>query len=476
MTQQTKITGAAKKVKEWCEAEGQNLLAHEGDFYMYRKGAWEILRGDTAKEKLEPILMEACEEWGSEYAKAHKAHWRTLQTLTSVRNVKLDGAPLVACKNGTLHFDERELYEWEPKDYITRRLQFDFDKKAKCPKWLSTLRRMFKDSTRDDAEVEQCLRFIQQWMGVNIVGPAAKDTRYLKQALFFLGPPGSGKSSVADVFRALMGSNNISATPLHKVNDTFGLEDLVGRVAWIADDVSDESKTLDPNQFKVLITGEPFSVNRKYRTPITTTFQGAVLMTGNTMPRIPDNSGAAFDRISVVNLRNKFTSDDLKRDLEGSPNLLAYLHKHNEFPGIINWALDGFEDAFDARKFAKPKTIVKYVDALRRENNPIFDFLSDGIVEDERYGIHADAAAALAIEFARERHGEKLAFKKASSQLVAVIEETRPKIRLEYDESGTKVTHFLGAKIHSDVLPFWMAAKDKTMSTLKNLDKPHFKR
>jgi P4 family phage/plasmid primase-like protien len=312
-------------------------------------------------------------------------------------------------------------------------------------------------------------------MGINIVGPAAKSTRYLRQALVLIGPKYTGKSTLADVFRTLLGTDNITALPLSAVNTDFGKADLIGRDAWIADDVMNENTILDPNAWKVLVSGEPINTDVKHKDRRTFHFTGAIMLTGNALPRIKDNSGAAIERMSIVKLKNRFSPADLHKTLDGCSNLIEYLHRHDEFPGIINWALQGFRDAFDAKKLAKPRTISDFAEMYRRDSTPMYDFVRDVFEENSRYAIHADAVAALATEFAAQRHDRRLSLKDASREITSIVEETMPNVSVEHDESNSRIVHFVGAKLTRVARPFWDAARDRYASVLKDISSPDFR-
>lgn len=478
MAQQTKITNAANLFLNTLEDQKCPVIFYEGNVFQYNgKGAWDLLRSkDDIDKKFENALMAACEEWGAEYSKAHRAIWRTVQTLATATKAKIDAKPYIALKNGTLSFLDRELLEWDDEHYITRRVPFTYDPKAKCPRWLEALERLLRDKSRDAEETRRCIKFLQQWFGVNLVGPAAKQSRYLKKALIFIGRTGSAKSSVTNVFKALIGTENVSSKPLHQISSEFGKADLIGRHAWIADDVTDGNKELDPNGFKVLVTGETVNANRKNRDDVNFVFEGAILMTANGMPKIPDNSGAAFDRLSIIQLKNQFSPETAKKQLEGTAGLVEFLQKHNEFPGIINWALDGFEEAARDKSFTQPKTIRNFVDEKRRDSNSTYDFVREGIVEDPRFTLHIDALAAVAVEFAAQRHARKMSHKQAITELTEVIEEVLQEADIEHDETNSRAKYVNGAKVAPEALAYWALAKDRGNPSIANIDKPHFRR
>jgi len=70
---------------------------------------------------------------------------------------------LLNVSNGTLDLRTGSLWEYKKSDYITRMIDIEYDKKAKCPNWESFLNKIFMG----DSEM---IDFIQRSIGYSITG------------------------------------------------------------------------------------------------------------------------------------------------------------------------------------------------------------------------------------------------------------------------------------------------------------------
>ncbi len=111
-----------------------------------------------------------------------------------------------------------------PTLFTTNVLPYGWDAAADCPEWLCFLGSLLAD---DPASTDT----LQEWFGLCL----APDTRHHK-LLMLIGPPRSGKGTIARVHRGMIGNQNLCSPTLSSLAGPFGLWPLVGKlVALIAD-------------------------------------------------------------------------------------------------------------------------------------------------------------------------------------------------------------------------------------------------
>src|SRR5258708_34824429 len=116
-----------------------------------------------------------------------------------------DGMPppmeCVAFPNGILHLPTKVWHQATPNFLNTTVLPYEYDAEATCPLWIQTLDQWFPP--KDNGEPADEVLLLQEIYGYL----CSMDTR-AQAMFFFLGFPGSGKSTAATVARAIVGAQN----------------------------------------------------------------------------------------------------------------------------------------------------------------------------------------------------------------------------------------------------------------------------
>jgi putative DNA primase/helicase len=154
-----------------------------------------------------------------------------------------------------------------------------------------------------------------------------------QQKIFeIVGPPRSGKGTIARVLQRLIGHDSTVAPTLAGIATNFGLAPLIGKQVAIISDARLGSRA---DQHAIVerllsISGEDvISVDRKYLSAWTGRLQIRFLILSNELPQLADASGALSSRFIVLVLANSFYG---REGLGLIDRLLA------ELPGILNWS------------------------------------------------------------------------------------------------------------------------------------------
>ena len=196
------------------------------------------------------------------------------------------------------------------------------------------------------------------------------DTSHHK--LFMLvGPPRSGKGTIARVLQRMHGKENVAGPTLSSLAMNFGLQELIGKpVAVISDArLSGRSDAAVIAERLLSISGEDcLTIDRKHRDPWTGTLPTRFLILTNELPRIADSSGALASRFVILMLTKSFLG---KEDHQ----LMAKLRP--ELSGIFNWALAGRARLERRGYFVMPKSSQEAVEEIIALSSPIRAFIRD---------------------------------------------------------------------------------------------------
>lgn len=348
----------------------------DGAMYLYNDGVWR-LASTVDREDIDRILAKLATNCGIVFASKRDVVHTAIKSSEKFRidPSKLNHSGRVVFRNATLHIDEdtTTLLPHSPDDMQTRRVDVDYNSEATCPGWLEVLDRVFSD--RPPKERADIIAFLQEWFGLALCGSTGTP-RQLRKVLFLYGPPRTGKSTILDVLRRLLGTAYIATGRVKDVNRPFGLETFMTASAWISEEVEGLQHLVDASRIKAIVTGEPLSVPRKYATDGTLRFSGPVAWSSNAKPNFSDGTSAVYDRILLLNLERQFSTEESVVHF-GRKRPEEWLEDRNEYPGIVNWALEGYQRVMKRGQYEKIQEISQAGESWREQNDPLYAFARD---------------------------------------------------------------------------------------------------
>jgi len=277
-----------------------------------------------------------------------------------------DPRECIAAKNGIVNLrklttgESDYLMPASPDYFSTSCLPFDFDEHATQPvEWL----RFLNDLWPNDPESIECL---QEWMGLLLV----PDNR-LGKMLLMVGPPRSGKGTIAKVIQALIGTENVAAPTLAGLATNFGLWSLIGKQVAIVGDarLSPKTDTAIIAERLLSISGDDaITIDRKNLPPITTTLTTRIVILTNQIPQFTDASSALAKRFITLRMTNSFLGQE---DIGLSDRLLR------ELPSILAWAIVGWQRLMENGRFTIPNASQEITTQLEDSASPISAFIRE---------------------------------------------------------------------------------------------------
>lgn len=197
---------------------------------------------------------------------------------------------LVCFRNGGLDVETGELRPHSPEHRLVSGINAAYDRTASCPRFLQFLDEVF----RDDADKEQKIRFVRQWMGYLLIPDAS-----FQKMLYLLGRGANGKSLFCKVVEAMVGRENASHAMLNRLGRAAVRSEIAGKLVNISSDLPAQALTGD-GYIKSIVSGDPIEAERKYQDSCTITPFARLMVATNSMPHSSDDSDGHFRRIIIL--------------------------------------------------------------------------------------------------------------------------------------------------------------------------------
>jgi len=303
------------------QQEAGRLWLYPDQWVFYDQGIWL----DGCEGEARQSIGEAVKAAKAEGVRPTQARQRSVTAWTAEVELwtdpaKFDQDPdLLVCNNGTLHLPTRELWPHKPENYITQKVRYDYNPQAKAEIFMYAL---------GCATDKDTANFLQEFAGYSLT----TDTRH-ELAVWFTGPPGSGKSTIVEGYQAMAGDMTTTLGLAQIENSRFALGDLKGKRLAIS--------TEQPGAYmkatsilNAIISGEEVIVERKFQNPLIIRPVTKILWAMNQLPRVQSAGDGLFRRVKIV----KFPA--IPKD-EQDPKIKEAIR--TEGAGILNWALDGLD-------------------------------------------------------------------------------------------------------------------------------------
>lgn len=346
-----------------------NLVQSEcGDYYIYSsKGYYKKAEVPLLKQIFRVILDEYDDQiWSTSYEKSYLA---ALVGLVKIEQTITEGNhDLINFTNGVLNIKTYKFSKHSPSFYTVNQLPYTFDPEANCHKFDSFLQDIFEED-------EERVQLIQQLLGYVLLREIK-----IQKAFIFLGNGSNGKSILAEIITELLGKENVSTTPLSKLNGTFAMQNIHGKLANISTE-NEVMTTFNTQEFKALTSGDMVEVEKKYKDAYSVNNYTKIIIVLNKMMDSDDMSDGYYRRLQIIPF-NK-TYHELKQGQQKKPNvnymnplLLDELKK--ELPGIMNFALKGLrileENNFRLTSCSESD---KALEVYKRQQNPMSVFVDE---------------------------------------------------------------------------------------------------
>lgn len=266
---------------------------------------------------------------------------------------------LVPFNNGVLNMDTGNIITYDdcPQCFFSK-IPHDFPTAdVDCP----VAEEFIRDITQGDNDLAELL--------FQIIGACIYRHSPLRGFFILIGPKANGKSTFLKWLNYILGNDNVSHIPLNQLGNQFSTKDLMGKMANLAEDISD-TYISDATVIKSVTTSDVLRADVKFHEPLIFAPYCTMLFTANFLPNISDPTGAVQSRIIPV----PFTADFLTSPIT---NMLEQLCTEQAAQWALLRGALAFNRARAAKSYAKPQCVTKTSDEYAKSNNPVLMFLSE---------------------------------------------------------------------------------------------------
>jgi putative DNA primase/helicase len=264
----------------------------------------------------------------------------------------------IAFSNGVLDLNTHKFTPHSCKNLITSVLPYQYAPGLTCYKWLEFL----GQALGGDAQAIELVQAFFRWA----LTPKPQGKLAIECAWDLLGEPGTGKGTVLETLRNMVGKENAGTFRGKSFSNPNVAASLLDKRVSIC---SDSTGALDDiGLYSEIVTNEPVLLKFLYKDIINTTLNTFLVRAYNSVPPAPFGSEGLDRRIIAL----AFNHHPQVKDIHLQQKINA------ELPGIFNWAWS-ISEAEMVRRISTAGEIqaVKEASIHRFEaNNPWFVFLS----------------------------------------------------------------------------------------------------
>lgn len=340
-------------------------LCKNHDFiYLYNGTFWT----NIDKETFQKFLGEAAEQMGVAKFSARFYQFRDQlykQFLATAYLPTPEGDKdivLINLKNGTFEISPEgtKLRGFDPSDFITYQLPFDYDPKAKAPVFQNFLDRVLPDKERQ--------KILAEYLGYVFIKHGS-NTLKEEKVLILYGTGANGKSVFYEIVRAMLGDENVSSYSLQSLTNDNGYfrANLANKLVNYASEINNN---LEASIFKQLASGEPVEARLPYGQPFILKQYAKLIFNCNELPKDVEHTNAYFRRFLIVPF------DVTIPEHEQDKNLRTKIID-KELSGVFNWVLDGLNRLLKQKRFSECEAAKQALEQYKTESNSIKLFLDD---------------------------------------------------------------------------------------------------
>ncbi|MFW2490984.1 DNA primase family protein [Clostridium chromiireducens] len=286
-------------------------------------------------------------------------------------NIVAEDVPLsppdkIVVNNGLLDIETLELEPFDPNYIAVNKLPINYNPNAKAPVVDQVLNKIACNDPTLRSLIEE------------MAGYPLLRRPELGRCFILTGRGSNGKSTLLDMIKGMLGEKNVSAIGMEEIEQRFKTADIVGKLANIGDDISNNYMP-DNAKFKKLVTGESLIVERKGKDPFEIRNFGKLIFSANEIPRVNDTSDGLTRRLIIVPFNARFSSNDPDYD----PYIKDKLMKEESLEYLLILGLKGLKRMLKKYEFTQVESVKKELEEYERINNPILAFREEFKINNE---------------------------------------------------------------------------------------------
>lgn len=321
----------------------------------------------TDESDIESIIRDAVPTISKRGVDECKAFLRTMAPVTA----RCTDSNLIPVNNGIYNYKDKMLIDFSPEYVFSSKVSTDYNPNAHNVV-------IHNDEDGTDWDVESWMKDLSDhpeaanlfWQ---IIGATVRSNERWNQAAFFYSTKGNnGKGTLCRLIRNLVGMQNCCSISLDAMGREFMLSPLLKASAIVVDENDVGTYIEKSANLKAIVTGDSFTVNQKFRAPISYSFSGFMIQCLNDAPKFRDKTDSILRRLIFVPFDKCFTGRErkyIKEDYLGRKDVLEY---------ILKKVLD---DMPEYHSIDTPQYCIDALADFRLSNDNVAEFLSEVLGE-----------------------------------------------------------------------------------------------
>lgn len=330
-----------------------NIITVNGQMYIYDDGYYQ------QDEKIIEKKMIDVYHTIKQRQRLEVLAYIKIKTHVNAQEIKINPY-VINLKNTRLDIRNGKRLEFTPEAIEFDRIPVTYDPTAYCEDVNKTLNKVFKNDTDLRALFEEML-------GACLI----KHNRYQK-AFMLIGGGSNGKSTILDMVKKFLGTQNITSISLEKMADRFAPAELENKLANIGDDI-DNVTIKDSGTLKKLFSGNSVMVERKGERPFTLEPYATHIYSANRIPRSFDKSEGFYRRWLFIPFNAKFSALDEDYD----PMIEDKITTDEAMSYVLNLAIEGAQRLIKNGRFTEPESVKEALEEYKNENSTTLSWIDD---------------------------------------------------------------------------------------------------
>ncbi|MDD3369530.1 MAG: phage/plasmid primase, P4 family [Lachnospiraceae bacterium] len=291
--------------------------------------------------------------------RAEVLDYTRIKTLVNPEDIK-SNPYIINVENTRLDLKTGKMLKFTPEAIEFDRIPVSYDPTA----YSRDLDKMLNKVFRQDQEIRA---LFEEMVGYCLI----KHCKYEKGFLF-TGSGSNGKSTILELIKTFLGSQNYSSLELDKVTAQFKTSLLENKLANIGDDINSKALS-DTGTLKKLFSGQSLVAENKGKDPFTLRSHAKHIYSCNEIPRSYDKTDGFYRRWVMIPFNAKFSEKDPDFDpLIGekitTPTALSYL---------LNMAIEGAQRLIRKGQFTKPQIVTEALENYKINNSLVLSWISE---------------------------------------------------------------------------------------------------
>lgn len=333
--------------------EKHNIISTSDDnFYMYNGKYYERIRDPRELERMIHF----------EYGKGLKEKQRIeiikflrLKSYISTEKLNTNWNEIVL-RNGVLNITTKELKPHSPTQYNTIYVDCNYVKDAPFSKAIDDFFNMLAG-----AEIEKKILLYQ------IIGYCLLRKNIFTKFFVCVGEGSTGKSTYLNLISKLLGRVNASFLNLENMEDKYMPAELFGKLVNLGDDIGYKPIRETAN-LKKIVSGEMFSVEQKYKSPINFSNFATLIFTSNQLPMVDDRTTGFYRRFVIIDINRVIRNPD--------PLFLEKLTTF-DMEYLLCKSIDAINDAIEQNHLTIPPSSITSLQNFKIEQSSALSFLRE---------------------------------------------------------------------------------------------------